>query len=305
MIVLFYNYVEIVNPKKFADDHRELCKKLELTGRVIIAFEGINATLGGTDEAITEYIKNLREVDGFSDVDFKTSPGDATCFPKLSVKVRNEIVSLGVDTKEVTAKDMGQLLSPQDFHKMIEENKNNENFVLVDTRNWYESKVGHFEGSEIPNTISFREFPEYVQEKKEEWKDKIVAMYCTGGIRCVRASAYVKHQGIENVYHLEGGIHRYLEQFPEGLFKGKNYVFDARMIQEGNGVIATCDFCATPYDDYSNCIHGGCNSQIIVCPPCLEKFKGYCSEMCHNEVEINGAKKRPVLVKKPEYRSMR
>jgi UPF0176 protein len=272
MIVLFYNYVEIVNPKKFAADHRELCKKLELTGRVIIAFEGINATLGGTDEAITEYIKNLREVDGFSDVDFKTSPGDATCFPKLSVKVRNEIVSLGVNTKEVTAKDMGKLLSPEDFHKMIEENKNNENFVLVDTRNWYESKVGHFEGSEIPNTISFREFPEYVQEKKEEWKDKVVAMYCTGGIRCEILSVVMKNRGFNEVYQIDGGIVRYGNKFGnDGLWEGSLYTFDNRLsidFAANPALIGECDYCKAPTRQFYNCTTASCHQLALLCEPC-------------------------------------
>lgn len=284
-ILLFYKYVDIENPQAIVNWQRELCTALGLKGRILIATEGINATVGGSEEATEEYKKQLLAHPLFYDVDVKESPGGAECFPKLKVLIKNEIVKLGLDTKEVTAKDAGKYLEPKQAHEFIK--NRTKDVVLLDTRNDYESKVGTFTDSIIPNTRTFREFPQYVNENLEEFKDKEVLMFCTGGIRCERASAYLKSKNIaKEVYHIKGGIHRYAEEFPDGFFRGKNYVFDARITTRvTNDILANCEHCKIPYDEYTNCINASCNRQIIVCPSCIDIYHNTCSTDCQTLVE--------------------
>lgn len=281
-IILYYKYVEIPEAAALVKSQKEICQKLGLKGRILIAEEGINGTLGGPIDAVEAYKQHMREQEKFSDIDFKESyDGGSSHFPKLKVLFRKEIVHLGLP-KDISAKDGGKHLKPAEVNELIERNKNNKNLVIIDTRNDYESRIGRFENAVLPNTENFRDFPKYVDDNIEMLQDKEILMYCTGGVRCERASAYLKSKNIaKEVYQIDGGIHRYVEEYPEGYFRGKNYVFDGRIATKVNDdILANCDLCHIRYDSYTNCVNAECNKQIIVCPPCKEIYHNTCSAKC-------------------------
>ncbi len=279
-ILLFYKYIDIEKPQEIAVWQRELCQSLNLKGRILIAHEGINGTLGGCVESINGYKQAMLEHHLFADIDIKESSGNACHFPRLKVQVKKEIVRLNFDGPEASYKNGGIHVSPEQAHRFMQEQS--EDFVFLDGRNNYESAIGTFAKAITPNINNFREFPSYVDAHLEQFKDKQVLMFCTGGIRCERASAYLKSKGVaKEVYQITGGIHRYIEKFPDGFFKGKNYVFDGRIaIKVTSHTLATCYSCAGSYDDYSNCINAECNKQIIVCQACSIDYHNTCSESC-------------------------
>lgn len=283
-IILFYKYVELANPEAIKDWQKALCSELGLTGRIILATEGINATLGGSRDSVDRYIATMNAHPDFGGIDFKESPGDAAYFPRLRVVVKREIVNLGIDPRALSAADHAQHLTPTEAHALMADKP--DDLIILDGRNNYESRVGAFEGAILPDVATFREFPQYVEEHKDLFENKQVLMYCTGGIRCERASAYMKrHTNARAVYQIEGGIHRYAEQFPNGFFKGKNYVFDARVAAPvSNDILTTCDWCPTPYDEYTNCINARCNKQIILCTACESREGTVCSIACQTLV---------------------
>lgn len=301
-IVLFYKYINISNPVEIQKIQRELCQKLELRGRVIIAHEGINATLGGSSESVDTYCQVMSEHPLFTDIDFKIDSGGAEYFPKLKILIKKEIVRLGIDPESIKTLDAGKYLTPEEFHKFIEQKqKNSKNLVLLDTRNSYESEVGTFKDAIIPNTENFRDFPEYINNNLELFKDKEVLMFCTGGVRCERGSAYLKSKNIaKEVYHLQGGIFRYIEKYPNGYFDGRNYVFDGRVtVKVNDSVIASCRFCKIKYDECSNCINAICNARIVSCPECAVKYNNTCSQQCQDLVKTGNAITRSVPAKTP------
>ena len=279
-IIIFYKYIDIKNPEALVKEQRSLCQSLDLKGRILIAHEGINATLGGPDEAIEQYKNNLRTHALLADVDIKETLGEADHFPKLKVIFKKEIVCLRLDPQEVNAKDAGEALTPQEVHALMEESP--QDLVILDARNKYESRIGAFKNAITPDINNFRDFPEYIDRNLEQFKDKQVLMYCTAGVRCERATAYLKKKHVAKaVYQIKGGIHRYIEAFPDGFFRGKNYVFDGRVSHPvTHEVLAACEHCHIPYDDYSNCINAECNKQIIVCPACIEVYHNTCSQRC-------------------------
>lgn len=250
---------------------RQLCEELDMTGRTIIAKEGINATLEATDENMQTYIKTMQQDDRFADIDFKISPGTGRAFPKLSIKVRDEIVASRLPEDIDPTEDTGTYLDPETLHEWYE---TNEDFVVIDMRNDYEYKSGHFEDSVNMQMEVFRELPEKVKNI-ENLKDKKVVPVCTGGIRCEKASAYLKEQGFENVYQLKGGMHRYMEQYPTGHFKGALYVFDGRMTvamaeEDKRGVVGECEFCGTDTEQYVDDDSITPSRQLLCCDDCYQ-----------------------------------
>lgn len=282
-ILLFYKYVAIQYPKQVQNWQRALCQKLGLKGRIIIAHEGINGTVGGTTESTQAYSEALKAHPLFCDIDIKTNPGSHDHFPRLRIVVRQEIVTTGMPAT-ITTEQGGTHLEPRQAHELITQHP--ENLVLFDTRNWYESNVGTFVGAVTPNINYFRDLPRYIDEHLDQFANKQVLMFCTGGIRCERASAYLNTKNVaKNVYQIKGGIHRYIEQFPDGYFRGKNYVFDGRITHKVNDdVLSTCHLCATPCDNYTNCVNAVCNRQFVCCTPCFEQSKSFCSPSCKESV---------------------
>lgn len=297
MILLYYKYVDIENPEAIKREQQLLCAKLNLKGRVILATEGINGTVGGTEEACAQYIEQMNAHPLFGDIDFKTSEGDDTDFPRLSVKVKREIVRLGIDPKELSFKDAAPALSPEEWHAMLE--KADEKTIIIDTRNAYELAVGTFPGALNPNTDCFADFPKFVDQHADYFQDKTILMDCTGGVRCERASAYMVKKGFKNVYHLRGGIHRYIEKFPNGFFRGKNYVFDARISVRANGdIISSCALCPKLSDDYFNCTNASCNAHFISCADCIVQYNNCCSAECQTLLATGQVKARPLRFKR-------
>lgn len=296
-ILLYYKYVDIEYPEVIKKWQQELCQELGLTGRIILAHEGINGTVAGTNEAAAAYIAAMNDHELFGNIDFKTAPGGSESFPKLKVKIKDEIVHLGIDTKKVTTKDGGQHLSPDEVHKLLSNPP--KDLVILDTRNNYESAVGGFTGQIAPDIRYFRELPKYLDENLDQFKDKEVLMQCTGGVRCERATAYLNQKGVaKKIYQIEGGIHRYVEKYPDGFFRGKNYVFDKRItVKVNDDILGKCYICVKPCDDYFNCLNVKCNRHFISCADCSKQYEQTCSTQCHEITKQDATQKRVPLEK--------
>lgn len=270
-ILLFYKYVHIENPEETAAFQRELQMRLGLKGRTIIASEGVNVTLEGTQEATEEYIREVEKDPRFQNIHWKKSVGTGNAFPRLSVKVRPEIVSLGLGVCDIDPNvTTGIHLAPETLHQWIADKKE---FYIVDMRNIYEHRAGKFEGSITPSLENFRDLPKVIEEITH-LKDKTVLTVCTGGVRCEKASGYLLTQGFNDVYQLDGGIVSYMEKYPNEDFKGKLYVFDGRVTMgfytddPQHEVIGRCDFCDSPSDTFYNCGDDFCHNHIICCDAC-------------------------------------
>jgi predicted sulfurtransferase len=292
-IILFYKYVSIAYPKQILKWQTKLCAELGFTGRIILAHEGINGTLAGTVDSIELYKKLMLQHQLFGDIDFKESDGVSSCFPRMQIKIKSEIVNLGIDSTKLTAQEGGVHLKPAAVHELLQ--KKPQDVVLFDARNKYESAIGAFEGAIKPDISYFRQLPGYIDEHMELFKDKQVVMYCTGGVRCERATAYLKQKGIaKTVYQVEGGIHRYLEQFPDGFFRGKNYVFDSRIaVATNDDITSTCLLCAVPCAQYTNCLNASCNKHFVCCENCNKIFNKTCSQECKTLVLTGSVPLRP------------
>ena len=270
-ILLFYKYVSIEDPEQLKTDQEKICRELGLTGRIIIAHEGINVTVEGTKEAVREYMRVLTEDSHFSDIHFKKSKGTGNAFPKLSIKVRDEIVSLNLQDDFSPNETTGKRLHPEELRKWFEESRE---FVIIDMRNDYEHKVGKFEGSVCAPLKNFRDLPRAVQDELSKYKNKTVVTVCTGGVRCEKASGYLIQNGFTDVYQLDGGIVSYMEKYPNQDFKGKLYVFDARQTMgfetdsPEHEIISTCELCGTSADSFSNCKRPTCNRHYVACVSC-------------------------------------
>ena len=277
-VILFYKYVAIGDAETFADGQRELCRALGLKGRILIASEGINGTLAGPTEAVNRYIEALKADVRFSDVEIKVSAGDIDTFPKLVVKVRAEIVTLNAGS---IAPDKDNQLSPAEWKRMLEENPD---ALALDIRNRFESDAGRFANAVVCDIEHFRELPQYV-DRLESLKEKTVLMYCTGGIRCEKASALFRSKGFKNVFQLHGGIAAYQEQFGNEHWQGECFVFDQRMtvrVEEGLVQVGRCAHTGRATSRFVNCLHDPCHKLFILsteaeaenrnhklCPECL------------------------------------
>lgn len=279
VILLYYKYTTLENPQEFAKDHLEFCKNLGLTGRIIVASEGINGTVAGTQEQTEAYKAHLIADPRFNGIEFKTEYWDRQPFKKMHCRAKDEIVHLGapdLNPNELT----GTYLEPQEFLEMME---NDPDVVILDTRNNYESEIGRFKNAITPDIDNFRDFPEYVKSI-ENLKDKKILAYCTGGIRCEKATGVLLQAGFKHVYQLHGGIITYGQKTGGKNWEGKCYVFDGRISvpvnQFEDTVISTCRYCKNPSDRYINCTNAACNKQIIVCETCEPEHNGACSDDC-------------------------
>ncbi len=282
-VILYYKYVAINDPAELCKAQRELCMSLGLKGRILIAKEGINGTLEGRKEDVQKYCEALRALPEFSDIVFKRSEGGGKSFPKLIVKVRDEIVTSGFGALSDPEKRVtGKYLKPEDLKAWI---KSGREFYIVDMRNNYETKSGYFEGSILSGVDNFRDLPKFLP-KISHLKDKEVVPVCTGGVRCEKASGLLIENGFKNVYQLEGGIHTYMEQYPNEDFKGKLYVFDNRILVGFNTedvkheIVAACELCGSKSENYINCRYDNCHRHFIACVDCCGKNGGYCNIIC-------------------------
>jgi UPF0176 protein len=276
-IILFYKYVTISDPEKLKSEQKMLCESLGLKGRMIIAKEGINATLEGEKNAIASYMQELTKQKEFVDIHFKKSTGDGNAFPKLSIKVRPEIVSghlgsLDINPQEVT----GKYITAEKLHEWITSKE--KEFYIVDMRNDYEQAVGYFEGFIASGMKHFKDLPD-VLPKIAHLKDKTIVTVCTGGVRCEKASGFLVKNGFSDVYQLYGGIVTYMEQYPNEAFKGSLYVFDNRIVMGFNRddpkrkIVGTCVLCQKPSEHFINCRDSFCDRHFICCEVCLGSEK--------------------------------
>lgn len=268
-VLLYYKYVEIEDPGLLTLQQRELCEKLGLLGRVIIAREGINGTLEGKGIAVKNYIDVMKADKRFKDTHFKLSTGTGDAFPKLSVKVREEIVSGHLLDWDVNPNKMsGKYITAEQLHEWI---KTKRKFYIVDMRNDYEQQVGAFENSILPGLSNFRDLPK-ILPKLVHLKNETVVTVCTGGVRCEKASGFLVKHGFSDVYQLYGGIVTYMEKYPNEDFAGALYVFDGRVVMsfgdEGRKVIGKCAVCKKPSENYINCSDIFCNRHLICCEDC-------------------------------------
>ncbi|XP_053321769.1 thiosulfate sulfurtransferase/rhodanese-like domain-containing protein 2 [Spea bombifrons] len=293
-VLLYYCYCEVTDPQWICNWQRTLCQVLNLTGKIRIATEGINGTVGGSKLSTRLYISTMLSHPLFKPVmcleDFKTSEGGAHCFPDLRVGIFQEIVPMGIDPHKVSYKETAVHLTPEEFHKEVEKylskaHDEESNTILLDCRNFYESKIGRFQNCLAPDIRKFSYFPNYVDQNLEVFKDKTVLMYCTGGIRCERGSAYLRSKDVcKDVYQLKGGIHKYLEQFPDGYFRGKLFVFDGRYtISSNDDIISHCRYCAAPWDQYTLCCTARCCQLVLTCKECQDKGHTACCPTCQEK----------------------
>ncbi|MEA9413678.1 rhodanese-related sulfurtransferase [Flavobacterium sp. PL02] len=279
----FYAYAKIQDPKKFRDDLFVAWNKLDALGRIYVANEGINAQMSIPAENLEAFRETLEVYDFMKGIRLNEAvEHDDHSFLKLTIKVRHKIVADGLNDETFDVTDIGVHLKAAAFNEILDD----PNTIVVDFRNHYESEVGHFKGAITPDVETFREsLPIINDQLKNHKEDKNLVMYCTGGIRCEKASAYFKHQGFKNVYQLEGGIINYAKQIEaEGLeskFIGKNFVFDNRLGERiTEDIISQCHQCGKPCDNHTNCENDGCHLLFIQCDDCKTAMENCCSTEC-------------------------
>jgi UPF0176 protein len=278
LILLYYCYTKIEDPEAFRQEHHLYCIENRLLGRIIIAGEGINGTISGLKADCEKYMADLHADPRFAHTEFKIEPYETHAFQKLNVRVKDEIVHSGL--KHINPNERtGEYLEPDEFKKM----KDEEDVVIVDVRSNYENNVGKFKNAIAFDIDNFRDFPEKVEEL-EKYKDKKIITYCTGGIKCEKASAYLLEKGFKNVYQLHGGIIKYgIEEGGED-FEGKCYVFDNRVVADVNkinpSIISRCHICNTDCDRMVNCANPECNKHVPICEQCADEMEGACSQKC-------------------------
>lgn len=280
--VSFYRYVNISDPQQTRDDLFKVFDHLNCFGRIYIANEGINAQMNVPEHNWDEFVKQLYSYPYFKDVPFKMGVDDnGKSFYKLIIKVKKHIVADGINDKKFDPSDTGKYLSAKEFNAAIDD----PNTVVIDMRNHYESEVGHFDRAFCPDADTFREELPLVIEHLKGMEDKKVLMYCTGGIRCEKASAYFKFKGFKDVNHLHGGIIQYAKEVKdqglESKFKGINFVFDERIGERiTDDVLSKCHQCGKPCDRHVNCKNDDCHLLFLQCAECEEKMQGCCTPKC-------------------------
>ncbi|XP_042046123.1 rhodanese-like domain-containing protein 6 isoform X1 [Salvia splendens] len=311
-VLLYYKYAEIPNLEDLFDFYHSNCTSLSLLGRVRLSSQGVNVTVGGRLTALEEHIEALKSNPLFEGTDFKLAScseplGDQVTkecgFTSLSIRIVKELVTLSSHPllKSPEISNAGRHLSAAEFHSVLQNAGNcqelssgsDKELILLDARNLYETRIGKFHAPDVktldPAIRQYSDLPSWIDDNSEKLKGNNILMYCTGGIRCEMASAYIrsKGSGFENVFQLYGGIQRYMEQFPDGgFFKGKNFVFDHR-VSVGSldpNKLGTCLFCDIPFDDYTaRCRCSHCRMLVLVCDRCQERNSSYVCELCQKD----------------------
>lgn len=286
--ISFYNYFPIQNPQEFRDYLYKNFYQLQVFGRVYVAKEGINAQISVPSKNFNNFKQFLYSIEPLNNLRLNIAvDDDGKSFWVLKVKVRDKIVADGITDPHFSMENKGQYVNAVEMNNMIEQG----NVVVIDMRNHYEFEVGHFENAlEIPSDTFREQLPMAVDMLKGN-EDKNVIMYCTGGIRCEKASAYMLHKGFKNVYHLEGGIINYAKQIKEhnlpSKFIGKNFVFDNRLGERiTEDIIAKCHQCGKPCDTHTNCKNDGCHLLFIQCETCAKEYEGCCTVECKDTIHM-------------------
>ncbi|MFW5706884.1 MAG: rhodanese-related sulfurtransferase [Bacteroidota bacterium] len=280
--VSFYRYVEIDQPYEFRDMLYFQLDRIGCLGRIYVAHEGINAQMNIPENRIDDFLSIMESLPQLQGMPLKWALEEQQIsFLKLKIKVRKKIVADGLDEKVFDTTNVGRHLSPLEFHELSAR----DDVIVVDMRNNYESEVGHFQNAFCPDANTFREEVEIVVNQLANQKDKKILLYCTGGVRCEKASAWLRHHGFSDVNQLHGGIIAYASEIKNlGLpsrFIGKNFVFDERLGERVTpDIIAKCHTCGSPCDNHDNCRWDPCHKLFIQCDACREKYAGCCTELC-------------------------
>ncbi len=292
----FYRYVKIENPELLRDEMFKQWSELKVFGRIYFAHEGVNAQLSVPESNFEQFKTQLYADKRFENAPFKIAvEDDGKSFYKLSVKVREKIVADGLKDDTFDVSNVGKHLTAKEFNEALELPET----IVVDMRNHYESEIGHFEKAICPDVDTFREELPLVLDMLKGKEDKKLLLYCTGGIRCEKASAFFKHHGFEDVNQLHGGIIDYARQVKaenlETKFRGKNFVFDERMGEKiGTEIISHCHQCEALCDTHVNCANDDCHLLFLQCPECAKKMKGCCSEACMKIIELSEEEQRKI-----------
>jgi len=274
-IILYYKFAPISDPEAIRLWQKALCERLNLKGRILISKHGINGTVGGDLDDVKTYVKETKSYPSFKGTTFKWSDGSRDDFPRLSIKVRSEIVAFdAADELEVDANGVvggGRHLKPEEVHKLVAER--GDDVVFFDGRNAYEAAVGKFKNAIVPDVKTSRDFKKELEDPKyDAIKDKPVVTYCTGGIRCEILSSMMKKRGFKEVYQIDGGIVKYGEKYgDDGLWEGSLYVFDDRMnvtFSDKSKDIGICIHCQANTSNYENCADKSCNRLVLICKDC-------------------------------------
>ncbi len=294
-ILLYYLYTPLTDAAAYREEHLALCEGLGLRGRILIAAEGLNGTVSGPCAGTAEYMRVLGADERTRGIEFKVDEAEDHVFPKLSVKLRDEMVTLALGEEDVSPAELsGEHLSPAEWRRMMER----DDVVLVDARNDYEWELGRFEGAMLPPVQHFRQLPEWVRFHRAELEGKKILTYCTGGVRCEKFSGFLKREGFPEVFQLDGGIVTYGKD-PEvqgEKFEGKCYVFDERIAvevnrTEGAKVISHCLHCGVICARYLNCAWSRCNAQHFCCDSCEATMDRYCGSVCREAALVSLAAK--------------
>ncbi len=282
--------MNILKPEELKTQQMEVCQNLNLKGRIIIAHEGVNGTLEGKTEDIECYIQELKKNKLFDNVHIKLSEGTGNAFPKLSIKVRSEIVSLHLGNEDINPNVVtGKYIQADELHDLI--NSETE-FYIIDMRNDYEHAAGYFDNSILMNMRNFRDLPKALNDI-DHLKNKKIITVCTGGVRCEKASGYLVTKGFTDVSQLYGGIVTYMEAYPNEDFLGELYVFDNRIVMGFNlndpqhKTVGKCEHCSTPSSNYINCSYDPCHKHFICCKDCTQlPEKNFCAKCVDTKVYV-------------------
>lgn len=302
----FYKYHRISDPENFRNNLYTTWKALGVLGRIYVAEEGINAQLSVPRENFEGFRQSLDETGFLKGVRLNIAiEDDGKSFFVLHIKVKKKLVADGLHDSTFDAGDSGRHLSATDYNTLSEK----PDTVIVDMRNHYESEVGHFRNALCPDVDTFKESLPVVEEMLKDKKDHNIILYCTGGIRCEKASAWMKHRGFRQVFQLEGGIIEYARQVKaqglENKFVGKNFVFDGRLGERiSSEIISACHQCGEPCDTHTNCKNDGCHLLFIQCEACAAKYSGCCSTKCADVVALPAGAQKDLRKGKAQLRSV-
>jgi len=298
--ISFYRYFYLDNPQEFRDEIYKEWSHLNCFGRIYVAHEGINAQMSVPEHNLSAFLQRLENHSIFSQIPIKYAIEDnGKSFYKLTIKVRPKLVADGLEDYCFDVTNVGHHLEALEFHQLVQSGEH----LVVDMRNHYESEIGHFKGAIRPEADTFREEINMVTEMLKDQKDRKILLYCTGGIRCEKASAYLKYHGFSDVNQLYGGIIEYAQRIKqmnlESNFIGKNFVFDERLGESVNGqIISHCHQCGEPCDTHVNCANELCHILFIQCNECAVKYDRCCSHECS---EVRNSPKEDKLILRQKF----
>ena len=306
----FYNYIPIDSHDEYRDYFYSYLNSLTILGRIYIASEGINAQISVPVHNWKKFKDDINDIEGLKNIPIKKSLSGGVSFYKLVVKVKKEIVAYGLNRNSYDMKKVGKYLNPKEFNKALEEN----NTTVIDMRNFYETEVGRFKNAEIPQVEKSKDLLPEVRRMLEGREDHQVLLYCTGGIRCEKASSFLIGSGVSNVKQLHGGIMQYAHEIREKGFEskfiGKNFMFDARLGERiTNDIIANCHICERPSDTHRDCSNDACHILFIQCKECEKELNGCCSEDCEHVASLPLSEQKKLrkdpnrLIKRRYFRS--